>query len=65
MKKNHGQFIVTLIDQANVNVAFICKWFYVVVFLKEVGISRNEETKCTEKYKYSVIIDAEIINKHS
>ena len=36
-----------------------------VVVLKEMGTSRNEVTKCTKKYKYHDLIDAEITNKQS
>ena len=51
-------------DKANDNVTFICKRFYFVAILKELGISRNENTKFTKIYKRYDFVDQEIINKH-
>ena len=55
-KKTHGQFVVTLIDKANVNVTFICCVFFVFFCVKEMGTSRKEEAKYTEKYKYDLLM---------
>ena len=38
------------IYKANDNAAFIPERFYVQMFLKENGVSRNELTKYTENY---------------
>ena len=34
------------------------------MLLKELGISRNEQKKCREKYKCQYLIDQDIIKKH-
>ena len=36
-KKTHGQFVVTLIDKANVNVTFICCVFFVFFLCERNG----------------------------
>ena len=51
--------------KANDNAAFIPERFYVQMFLKENGVSRNELTKYTENYKCHDLISQEITNKHS
>lgn len=41
------------------------EWFYGKVFLKKIGVNRNELTKYTENYKCHDLISQEIINKYS
>ena len=63
-KKNHDQFVVAPIDKVSGNVLFNFKRFYLVVILKELGISRNEKTKYIEIRECQDFVDQEIINKH-
>ena len=65
LKEIHDQFVATPKDKATGNVTFICKQFYVGILLKELGISKNEQTKCSETYKCHDLMDQELINKHS
>ena len=65
LKEIHDQFVATPKDKATGNVTFICKQFFVEILLKELRISKNEQTKCTETYKCHDLMDQELINKHS
>lgn len=39
--RNHNEFLVTSIDKANGNVAFIWQWFYVLVLIRDFGLEQN------------------------
>ena len=38
---NHYEFAIIPIDEANDNVAFICRQFYALLLLKELGLEQN------------------------
>ena len=44
LKYYHQHFIITTVDKANSNYAFICKKFYVMVLLQELGFDLNSLT---------------------
>lgn len=61
LKQIYDHFVVTLND----SVAFICKWLYLEVLLKAVGISRIGPKNFGKTYKGHSSINQEVINKHS
>ena len=49
-------------DKANSNVVLICKQFYLEVLLKALGVSKNEQVKCTDICNFYDFVDQQIIN---
>ena len=63
-EESHKRFIVTPIDKANKNVVVICKRFYALTLMKELGLRRNHTSTpityqtCVDK------TDNRLINSH-
>ena len=62
LKNLQSNFVITPIDKATGNVAIICKRFYAMVLLKELGMSDNTST---ETYKTLSSSKDEIINSQT
>ena len=61
----HDRYVITPIDKATGNVAFICKQFYADVLIKELGININDEHTHSDTYRSISNIDGKsIISNH-
>ena len=60
----HRRFVITVADKASNNFVLICKKYYTMVLMKEMGIDSNDFS-CTGNQTYSFVIESkqEIINK--
>ena len=60
----HRQYVITPIDKATGNMAFICKRFYAKILVEELGLGRNDSLD--EDGTYVSIQDSkeDILNKH-
>ena len=62
----HDRYVITPIDKATGNVAFICKQFYADVLIIELGITINNEHTQSDTYKLISNTDAKsIITNHA
>ena len=62
LKDLHANYVITPIDKAANNVAFICKRFYVQTLVKELGISSSNTDQTYEAIK---LTEDQIIKKHT
>ena len=61
----HDKFILTPIDKATNNIAIICKRFYILTLLKELGL-QNDSDGVTNTYELCADIEeSDLFNDHS
>ena len=61
----HDKFILTPIDKATNNIAIICKRFYILTLLKELGL-QNDSDGVTNTYELCADIEeSDLFNNHS
>ena len=61
----HEHFIVSTVDKASNNFAFVCKKFYILVLLKELGFNQSLQPIGNVTYSPQQVNKEEIIERHS
>ena len=64
MNDIHNQLVVTPIDKAGGNVAFICQQFYALVLIKELGLDHNN-TATNKTFILLHKTDNQVISDHT
>ena len=65
MDNFHQKFVVTPTDKAGNNFSIVCKKFYILCLLKELGISKSkEEKKANNTYVREQKKEEDIVKKH-
>ena len=55
----HEKYVITVVDKASKNYAFVCKWFYMKVLYEEIGATGDEN----ETYLRSIESENAIVNR--
>ena len=65
LDKLHEKFVITPTDKAGNNFSIVCKKFYILSLLKELGISSDsDKKKQSQTYKKLKVSDLDIVKRH-